>query len=88
MFILHLTPESLIENIEKRGRDYEKNITKEYLQKIQDSYFSFFRQNPDNKYLVIDVNNLDFVADENHYNKIIEIIFFNDYPDGLNKVIL
>lgn len=85
---LYLTPDRLIKNIEKRGRGYEKKITKEYLQKIQDNYFSFFRQNPDNKYLVIDVNNVDFVADENQYNKIIELIFFNDYHDGLNKVIL
>jgi deoxyadenosine/deoxycytidine kinase len=85
---LHLSPDRLIQNIEKRGRGYEKKITKEYLQKIQDSYFSFFRQNPDNKYLVIDVNNVDFVADENQYNKIIDLIFLNDYHDGLNKVIL
>ncbi len=85
---LHLTPARLMENIGKRGRNYEQNITEEYLRKIQDSYFSFFRQNPDNKYVVIDVNKLDFVADESHYKKIIEIIFDNDYPTGLNKVIL
>lgn len=85
---LHVSPANLIRNINKRGRTYEKNITVEYLQKIQDSYFSFFRQNPDNKYIVIDVNNVDFVVDESQYNKIIDIVFFNDYPDGLNKVIL
>lgn len=85
---LHLTPEKLIKNIEKRGRSYEKSITKEYLQKIQDSYFSFFRQNPENKYLVIDVNDVDFVIDENHYSKIIDTIFYDEYPVGLNKVIL
>lgn len=85
---LHLTPDRLIRNIEKRGRGYEKKITKEYLQKIQDNYFSFFRQNPDNKYLVIDVSNVDFVADESQYNKIIDLIFFTEHHDGLNKVIL
>jgi deoxyadenosine/deoxycytidine kinase len=85
---LHLSPDRLLKNIERRGRIYEKSITKEYLQKIQDSYFSFFKQNPVNKYLVIDINNLDFVADDNHYSKIIDTIFFDDYPAGLNKVIL
>jgi deoxyadenosine/deoxycytidine kinase len=85
---LHVTPANLIRNISKRGRTYEKNITIDYLQKIQDSYFSFFRQNPDNKYIVIDVNNVDFVANESQYNKIIDVIFSNEYPDGLNKVIL
>jgi len=85
---LHLNPDRLLQNIEKRGRNYEKSITREYLQKIQDSYFSFFKQNPDNKYLVIDINEIDFVAFESHYTKIIDTIFFDDYPVGLNVVIL
>jgi deoxyadenosine/deoxycytidine kinase len=85
---LHLSPEKLIDNIEKRGRDYERTITREYLQKIQDSYFTFFRQNPENKYLVIDINGIDFVANENHYKKIVETIFDKNYSAGLNMVIL
>lgn len=85
---LHLSPERLMDNIERRGRNYEKSITKEYLLKIQNSYFSFFKQNPENKYLVLDVNDIDFVANESHYTKVIDTIFFDDYPVGLNKVIL
>ena len=85
---LHLDPERLPENIRRRGRTYEISITKDYLQKIQNSYFSFFRQNPENKYLVIDVNNIDFVENESHFLKVIDTIFFDDYPVGLNKVIL
>jgi len=85
---LHLNTDKLIGNIEKRGRIYEKSITKDYLIKIQESYFAFFRQNPENKYLVIDVNEIDFVENDSHYNKIIETIFTNDYQAGLNKVIL
>lgn len=85
---LHVTPANLIRNISKRGRTYEKNITIDYLQKIQDSYFSFFRQNPDNKYIVIDVNNVDFVADEDHYKKLLAAIFNSNYNQGLNTVLL
>jgi deoxyguanosine kinase len=85
---LHLNTERLLHNIELRGRNYEKSISKEYLQKVQDSYFSFFRQNPGNKYLVLDINAIDFVANEKHYTKVIDTIFFDDYPVGLNKVIL
>jgi deoxyguanosine kinase len=85
---LHLNPDRLLQNIERRGRNYEKSITKEYLQKIQDSYFSFFKQNPENKYLVIDLNEIDFVANQNDYSKIIDTIFFDDYPVGLNMVVL
>ena len=85
---LHINTERLLENIKKRGREYEKSITGEYLQKIQDSYFAFFKQNPENKYLVIDINEIDFVANRSHYSKIIDTIFLNDYPVGLNKVII
>ena len=85
---LHLDPERLLDNIRKRGRDYEKSITKDYLLKIQNSYFSFFRQNPENKYIVLDINNIDFVENESHYLKVIDTIFYDDYPVGFNKVIL
>jgi deoxyguanosine kinase len=85
---LHLSTDRLLRNIEKRGRNYEKSITKDYLQKIQESYFSFFRQNPENKYLVIDINAIDFVANQKDYERIIDTIFLHDHPVGLNMVIL
>jgi deoxyguanosine kinase len=85
---LHLAPDRLLQNIEKRGRNYEKSITSDYLQKIQESYFTFFKQNPENKYLVIDISEIDFVANENHYRKIVDAIFFDEYPVGLNTLIL
>jgi deoxyguanosine kinase len=85
---LHLKPEKLLQNIEKRGRNYEQSISKEYLKKIEESYFSFFRQNPENRYLIIDINNVDFVENNDHYTCIIDSIFYDDYPYGVNRVIL
>jgi deoxyguanosine kinase len=81
---LHHKPEKLLENIEKRGRNYEKFITREYLQKIQESYFTFFRQDPGNKYLVIDMGDSDFVSKEEHFLKLTEMIFSKDYPAGVS----
>ncbi len=85
---LHLSPEKLLSNIKKRGRDYEKSITSDYLRKIQDSYFKFFKQNPENKYLIIDINEIDFIANEDHYRNLLDTIFIRDYSQGLNSVIL
>lgn len=85
---LHLSPEKLLLNIGKRGRNYEKSITKKYLKKIEESYFSFFKQNPENRYLIIDINAIDFVENEDHYRRIIDTIFYDDYPSGINRVIL
>jgi len=85
---LHLNTEKLLSNIKKRGRDYEKTITAEYLKRIQDNYFTFFRQNPAYPYLIIDINGIDFVANEKHYKELVDTIFSRDYPQGLNSVIL
>jgi deoxyadenosine/deoxycytidine kinase len=85
---LHVNPERLIQHIEKRGRHYEKSISVEYLRKIQESYFAFFRQNPENKYLVLDINEVDFVENEAQFTRIVDTIFYDDYPPGINKVIL
>lgn len=85
---LHLDIDRLLWNIQKRGREYEKSITGDYLKKIQESYFSFFKQNPDNKYLVLDINKIDFVSNENHYRQVIETIFGREYANGLNMAVL
>jgi len=85
---LHLTPEKLLQNIGKRGRNYEKSITSQYLKKIEESYFAFFRQNPENRYLILDVNEIDFVENGDHYRRVIDTIFYDDYPAGINRVIL
>ena len=85
---LHLRTDRLIENINKRGRTFEKSITREYLEKIQESYFSFFRQNPENRYLIIDINNIDFVENGDQYKALRDLIFCRDYPQGMTKMIL
>jgi len=85
---LHLDAKKLLENIKKRGRSYEMNITEDYLRAIQENYFAFFKQNTDIKYLVIDISKIDFVSHNADYEKIKNVIFNKDYPVGLNKIIL
>lgn len=85
---LHLDPDRLLRNIARRGREYERNISATYLRKIQESYFTFFKQNPDSRYLVIDINNIDFVENEEDYEKIITTVFDKEYQLGLNTIIL
>ncbi|WP_026461744.1 deoxynucleoside kinase [Adhaeribacter aquaticus] len=52
----------LIGQIEKRGRDYESNIRLDYLRHLNEHYESWMKTYDLGKLLVIDVNNLDFVA--------------------------
>ena len=84
---LYLDVDKLISNIHKRGRNYEKNIQKEYLQNIQNGYLDFIKNNQHIlKILIIDTNNIDFVDSYNDYQKIIKTIFNKDYEVGINRM--
>lgn len=83
---LHLPVENLLTNIHKRGRDYEKSITAEYLEEIQKGYFDFFKQHPEYSFLVIDTSNLDFVSNPEDYLKIKKVIFDQSYPKGIHRL--
>ncbi|MBU8891497.1 MAG: deoxynucleoside kinase [Bacteroidales bacterium] len=85
---LHVDVQNLMENINQRGRDYEKGISKEYLSKLQEGYFDFFRQQNDISYLIIDTNNMDFVENQKDYAKMKELIFNNEYKPGITRITL
>ena len=71
---LYQNTDRLIENIKKRGRDYEQNISPDYLKKIHYGYLDFIQKNTDINSLIIDVTDLDFVKYYTHYDFIIEKI--------------
>ncbi|MDR2835078.1 MAG: deoxynucleoside kinase [Bacteroidales bacterium] len=81
---LHKTSKNLLENIKKRGRDYEQNISSEYLENIEKSYFSYFRQQSKLKILIINTDEVDFIVNEEHYEKLKTMIFDNDYNEMIN----
>ncbi len=83
---LHMDVKKLKENIQKRGRDYEKEIPEEYLMKLHEGYFDFFKQQNDIKYLIIDSNNLNFVENPDDYLKVKKLIFAQDYSVGINRI--
>jgi len=85
---LHLPVNQLIENIHKRGRNYEQKIEAEYLKKLEQGYFEFFKARPDLTIVVIDTSHINFVSDENDYQRIRDVIFEGNYKQGMNMVIL
>jgi deoxyadenosine/deoxycytidine kinase len=84
---LHKDADKLIRNIEKRGRDYEKNIKESYLNEVSKSYFSYFKQQSEFPVLIIDTNSLDFVNNKSDYNKICDSIFNKEYENGISRII-
>lgn len=83
---LHLPVDRLLANIQSRGRDYEKSISAEYLERIQDGYFSFFKQHPEYTFLVIDTSNIDFVKKPDDYRKIKSAIFDQRHEKGIKRL--
>ena len=66
IYLLQST-EQLLENIKKRGRGFEKKIDKKYLDKINQGYLNYLKNNSDLNIIYIDVSDLDFVESKTDY---------------------
>jgi deoxyguanosine kinase len=82
---LHRPTEQLVKNIRKRGRTYEQQIPVEYLESIQTAYFDYFRTEREIPILIIDIDDMDFIKDQNYYHHLTELIN-RDYKLGMNYV--
>lgn len=71
---LYQNTERLLQNIEKRGRDYEQDIQPEYLENINKGYVEFIKSQPHLNVKIIDVSELDFVKNRKDYLSIIQQI--------------
>jgi deoxyadenosine/deoxycytidine kinase len=56
---LQADPDTLLERIKLRGNGFEKNITKDYLQKITDAYTQFFYSYKESPLLIINTSRVD-----------------------------
>lgn len=81
----------LVQQIQKRNREYEFNIRLEYLKTLNEHYESWIGQYKHGKLLIIDANNLDFVANAEDFSGIVGKIelelnsLFADLPKQVNK---
>lgn len=85
---LYLNIDNLKRNITKRGRPYEQNMEKEYLEKIQTGYLDFIKSQQNMRILIIDTNNINFVNNENDYKRMANIIIDKDYDIGITRISL
>jgi len=85
---LHKDADLLLRNIANRGRNYEANITKDYLEKITQGYFGYFRQQNDIPILIVDTNGIDFVKRPEDFKKLDEAIFNSRLEKGITRILL
>ena len=69
--LLKQTTPRLLSNIKKRGRSYERTIDAKYLDKVRQGYQEFKRSHPDWNIVEIDLSELDFVANDIDYHKVV-----------------
>jgi deoxyguanosine kinase len=72
---LQSSVERLLQNIEQRGRTYEKHITPDYLQELTESYNQFFYHYNKAPLMIINATEIDFVNNAEDLYYIEEQIF-------------
>lgn len=65
---------NLVSQIHKRGRDYENSISIDYLSRLNERYEAWIHGYDKGNLIILDVDNLDFVANQEHLGEIIEKI--------------
>lgn len=81
---LHSHTDRLVENIMKRGREFEKTVRKEYLLQIQEMYFEYFKQHSELKILILEASDADFIKYEAHYEQIKQLLE-SDLNQGITR---
>ncbi|WP_395077269.1 2-amino-4-hydroxy-6-hydroxymethyldihydropteridine diphosphokinase [Flavobacterium sp.] len=71
---LYQNTDRLLENIKKRGRNYEQDIKASYLDKINKGYLDFIKSQTNLNSLIIDVSEFDFVKKQEDYLKVLQAI--------------
>lgn len=64
----------LVDQIEKRGRDYETTMSIDYLKNLNRHYEEWIKNYQEGKLLIIDVNHLDFVSNPEDFALVVEKI--------------
>ncbi|MBN8681609.1 MAG: deoxynucleoside kinase [Chitinophagales bacterium] len=65
---------TLVEHIQMRGRDYEGNISIDYLKRLNDRYDNWINGYKDGRLLVINIDNLDFSNKKEDAAHVLELV--------------
>lgn len=81
---LQATTEVLLERIHRRGRPFERDISREYLETLSEAYNHFFFHYEETPLLIVNTNEMDLVGSEGDYDRLLEMI--HDHSSGTRYV--
>jgi deoxyadenosine/deoxycytidine kinase len=79
---LHAPVDKLLENIKKRGRDFEQNIKPEYLQGIQQAYLDYFKFQTNARIILLDTTHLNYADNDHDYHQVVDLLN-QEYSTGI-----
>ena len=74
VIFLQAETQTLMRNISKRGRDFENNMSFEYLDALSQVYSEYFFKYQDTPLIIINTNDIDFVNNEADLDEVIKYI--------------
>lgn len=75
---LQSTLDTLMKGIRERNREYEKEITEEYINDLNDAYNYFFSRYKGAQVLIVNSEETDFVNNPQDFENLVSEIFKND----------
>jgi deoxyadenosine/deoxycytidine kinase len=71
---LQADTDTLMKNISKRKRSFEKNMSRDYIDALNQVYNEYFFRYQDSPLLIINTNNIDFVNNKKDLEEIINVV--------------
>jgi deoxyadenosine/deoxycytidine kinase len=71
---LQATTEVLLSRIQRRGRLFEREISREYLETLSDAYNHFFFHYEETPLLVVNTNEMDLLGSEEDFTRLLGLI--------------
>jgi deoxyadenosine/deoxycytidine kinase len=75
---LQSSVDRLMFNIKKRGRKLERNLTRSYIEELNEAYNNFFFKFNNSPLLIVNASEIDFVQKEEDFNELFKQIFRED----------
>lgn len=77
---LQSTTDRLMNNIMYRNRAYEQNMSREYINDLNEAYNYFFFRYRASNVMIVDTNEIDFLNNEQDYQNLLAEILKTDHP--------
>ena len=74
VIFLQASTDILMDNIKKRSRTYERSMSREYIESLNQIYNEYFFRYKDSPLIIVNTNEIDFVHNEGDLDELLQVI--------------